>query len=111
MRFSYWSREIAGWALILLGVLIFWNTYGLLLNKRIFEAAPATFIGFIIFRGGIHVLKVAVAAQAVRSLPEVAKQPARRPIRAPNKPVGPTAPSAVLPGPKSGRIPVPGRRT
>ena len=61
MKFAYWSREVAGWVLILGGLYAFWSAYSLLLNKRIFEAAPVVFIGFIVFRGGVHILKVAVA--------------------------------------------------
>jgi hypothetical protein len=104
MKFAYWSREVAGWALILGGMFFFWRAYSLLLDKRVFEAAPMTFIGFIVFRGGIHVLKVAVAAQAARSLPDQAAQGAPRRVgRAPTRPVGPTAPKSVLPGPKTTR--------
>jgi hypothetical protein len=98
MRFAYWSREIAGWVLVLAGLYAFVVAYDLLLSKRIFEAAPMVFIGFIVFRGGVHVLKVAVAAQAARNLPETAQSATRRVARAPVRPVGPTAPSEVLPG-------------
>lgn len=103
MRFAYWSREIAGWVLILTGLFFFLQTYGLLLDKRVFEAVPMAFIGFIVFRGGIHVLKVAVAAQAARSLPEATRPTVRRVARATVRPVGPTPAQAVLPGPKSGQ--------
>jgi len=104
MTFAYWSREIAGWALILIGLIFFWQTYDLLLNKRVFEAAPMAFVGFIVFRGGIHVLKVAVAAQAARSLPDsAARAAARRVVRATARPVGPTPAKSVLPGPKAAR--------
>ncbi len=98
---SYWFREIAGWGLILLGLYTFSNAYGLLLNKRVFEAGPAAFMGFVIFRGGIHLLKVAVAAQMARALPEMANATTRRMGRATGRPVGPTPAKAVLPGPKS----------
>lgn len=103
MRFAYWSREVAGWALILGGLFVFWQSYGLLLNKRLFEAAPLTFIGFIVFRGGLHVLKVAVAAQAARNLPETLQPAGRRLTRIPVRQVGPTPAKSVLPGPQSGR--------
>ena len=102
MRFVYWSREIAGWALILIGLWQFWNTYALLTGRRIFEAAPSAFIAFVIFRGGIHLLKVAVAAQAARTLPETSAQPAtRKASRMPTKTFGPTPVKAVVPGPRS----------
>jgi len=97
---TYWLREIAGWLLVLLGVLVFWQAYGLLVNKRVFEAGPTVVIGFVIFRGGIHLLKVAVAAQAARKLPLAVADGRRRP-RTPTKSVGPTANKAVVPGPQN----------
>jgi hypothetical protein len=103
MTFVYWSREVAGWGLILAGLYVFVRTYDLLLDKRVFEAAPMAFIGFIIFRGGIHVLKVAVAAQAARSLPESIRPTPRRIIQATARAAVPTPSQAVLPGPKVGR--------
>ncbi|MBA4189972.1 MAG: hypothetical protein C0467_18460 [Planctomycetaceae bacterium] len=103
MRFAYWSREIAGWALVLAGLFFFWQSYTLLLNKRVFEAAPLSFIGFIVFRGGIHIMKVAVAAQAARNFPEAAPSAGRRVTVMPARAIGPTPTSSVLPGPSSGR--------
>lgn len=64
MRF--WIREIAGWLLVLLGLYVFAGCISILLNEpepRIIESGPLAFIGFVIFRGGIHLLKVAVAAR------------------------------------------------
>jgi hypothetical protein len=65
MRF--WVREIAGWVLVVLGLFIFLLCYGLLVGAgtppRLLEAGPLMFIGIIVFRGGIHLLKVAVAAR------------------------------------------------
>lgn len=103
MRFAYWSREIAGWALIIAGLVAFVQAYDLLLGKRVFEAGPVVFIGFIIFRGGVHVLKVAVAAQAARNLPSASQPQARRIVRAQTRPLGPTPASAVVPGRKADR--------
>jgi membrane-bound ClpP family serine protease len=104
MKYAYWSREVAGWVLILGGLLAFFNAYSLLLNKRIFEATPMVFIGFIVFRGGIHVLKVAVAAQAARNLPETTQPTKMRGPRATARPVGPTPTSAVVPGRKPRQV-------
>jgi hypothetical protein len=102
MKFVYWSREVAGWLLILIGLWQFWNTYMFLTNRRIFEAAPSAFIAFVVFRGGIHLLKVAVAAQAARTLPESSAQPAtRKASRMPTKSIAPTPVKTVVPGPKS----------
>ena len=63
MRF--WIRELAGWLLIALGLYVFFICYVILVNQgpHLIEAGPLTFIGFIIFRGGIHLLKVATAAR------------------------------------------------
>ncbi len=101
MRFAYWSRELAGWALIGVGLWQFWNTYMLLTNRRIFEAGPSAFIAFVIFRGGLHLLKVAVAAQASRSLPESAQPQTRKASRMAVRSVAPTPAKSVLPGPKT----------
>ena len=96
---SYWFREVAGWVLVALGLLAFWQAYDLLLGKRLFEAGPLVVIGIIVFRGGIHLLKVAVAAQAARAMPEPTKQTTRRPVGT-ARPVGPTDIKSVKPGPR-----------
>lgn len=68
MRF--WSREIAGWALVVAGMYVFYTCYLLVVKQdrpedrpRVVEAGLLTPIGFFLFRGGIHLLKVAVAAR------------------------------------------------
>jgi hypothetical protein len=65
MRF--WWREVAGWALVLIGLVMFSVCFVILLANpaypRVVEAGPLTVIGIIVFRGGIHLLKVAVAAR------------------------------------------------
>src|SRR5947209_2065970 len=102
MRYVYWSREVAGWVVILIGLWLFWATYQKLGVKRLFEAAPMAFMGFVVFRGGVHLLKVAVAAQAARSLPEASAQPAtRKASRLPTRSVAPTPVKSVVPGPRS----------
>jgi len=112
---SYWAREIAGWILILLGLYIFYQAYDMLLRKRVIEAVPLTFAGFIVFRGGIHLLKVAVAAQAARGLQLAAiSSPAKR-VQAAARPIGPTPSKNVVPGPQNRPRPredgpAPGRR-
>lgn len=103
---SYWVREIAGWVLLGLGLLAFFEAYSLLLRKRVFEAGPLVFVGFIVFRGGVHLLKVAVAAQAARNLSPAAAQPAKR-ARPVARPVGPTPAKSVLPGPQTAPRPKP----
>jgi hypothetical protein len=63
MRF--WVREAAGWLLLAVGLYVFYRTYLLLTDPGhyLIEAGPLAFAGFVIFRGGIHLLKVAVAAR------------------------------------------------
>jgi hypothetical protein len=61
MRF--WVRELAGWILIGLGLFVFYLCFVFLMSNHIIEAGPLTLIGIIVFRGGIHLLKVAVAAR------------------------------------------------
>jgi len=61
----YWLRELAGWLLVGLGLYVFLVCLSILLSSqpKLLEAGPLTLIGIIIFRGGIHLLKVAVAAR------------------------------------------------
>jgi hypothetical protein len=61
MRF--WLRELAGWLLVGLGLLVFYVSFALLVNHYVTEAGPLVLIGIFIFRGGIHLLKTAVAAR------------------------------------------------
>jgi len=61
MRF--WLRELAGWLLVVLGLVVFYLCFVLLVNGYIASAGPLTFIGVFIFRGGIHLLKTAIAAR------------------------------------------------
>ena len=60
MRF--WSREIAGWLLVLVGLVMFAVCYLMIVGGAPIQAGPLAFLSFVIFRGGIHLLKVAVAA-------------------------------------------------
>ena len=66
----FWVREILGWLMVILGIYIFGVALAILLNPpaparepRILEAPAVVLIGFVVFRGGIHLLKVAVAAR------------------------------------------------
>lgn len=61
MRF--WAREIVGWLLVLLGLGVFFFAFLYLIQHWIVESIPWTIIGVVIFRGGIHLLKIAVAAR------------------------------------------------
>ena len=60
---TYWVREIAGWLLVGVGLLMFLAVYDLCESRRIFDAGLVMVPGIFVFRGGIHLLKVAVAAR------------------------------------------------
>lgn len=98
---SYWAREIGGWLLVLAGLAAFYQSYDFLMRKRVIEAVPLAFVGFIIFRGGIHLLKVAVAAHAARGLRIAGASPPVKRAAAATRPVGPTSSKSVLPGPQN----------
>ncbi len=59
----YWLRELGGWFLVGLGLLVFYACYVMLLGGQVVQSSAFTVIGIFIFRGGIHLLKMAVAAQ------------------------------------------------
>jgi hypothetical protein len=71
MRF--WIREAAGWVLVLLGLAAFGLAIWFLLNGRYIATGPASLIGIFLFRGGIHLLKVAVAARICLQAQEKAR--------------------------------------
>ena len=57
------SRELFGWLLIAIGFCCFYGAYQLIeANRLLYMGAPIV-IGIVVFRGGIHLLKVAVAAR------------------------------------------------
>lgn len=60
----YWWRETAGWILVAIGLVIFtWAVLLLTAYHAIIDTGPMVVAGIIVFRGGIHLLKVAVAAR------------------------------------------------
>lgn len=77
----FWMRELMGWLLVFLGLFIFYVCIALLLSRPpapefLLEAPILSFIGVMIFRGGIHLLKVAVAARIAMHPPiEIPKVP------------------------------------
>lgn len=62
---GYWIREGFGWLFICLGLGLFYVAVALLGGKNLVEAGIVTTIGVVVFRGGIHLVKVATAARIV----------------------------------------------
>jgi hypothetical protein len=86
---TYWTREIAGWVLMVLGLFLFYRCYTLLTggNHYILEAGSLTVVGIFLFRGGIHLLKVAVAARVCLDTEQrLEHEPASTPVRPPGAP-------------------------
>jgi hypothetical protein len=64
----FWFRELMGWALMLFGLYLIFLAVSLMTvaspgPEAIFEGPPIGIFGAIVFRGGIHLLKVAMAAR------------------------------------------------
>ena len=85
----FWFRELVGWLLLLLGLGVFYLAAALMLSpppgpEAIFEGPALIVIGIVIFRGGIHLLKVSLAArvclaaQSEAQKPKVAEKRARQ---------------------------------
>jgi antibiotic biosynthesis monooxygenase (ABM) superfamily enzyme len=75
----FWFRELMGWLLVFAGLYLFAVCLALLLSPEpsILEAPVVSLIGIVVFRGGIHLLKVAVAARiCMQTQTEVKREPA-----------------------------------
>ena len=82
--YRFWIREIIGWLLVILGVYVLFVAMAILLSKPppagvsqpgLLEVPAIVVIGIVIFRGGIHLLKVAVAARICMMAQTEAKKP------------------------------------
>lgn len=100
-------REIAGWVLLGIGLAAFGVCYFVfLLQRRVVEGTALGVIGFVIFRGGLQLLKVAIAARAAA---EAGRQPhTASTTRSISLPLGPqTTPGrprqTVIPGQTANR--------
>jgi hypothetical protein len=73
---SFWVREVAGWLLILLGLFIFYICVQILLSDApmLLQSGPISLIGIFVFRGGIHLLKVSVAARVAMRMQKVSER-------------------------------------
>ena len=73
---SFWVRELVGWVLIALGLFIFYLSVLVLLDPspRLVASGPLIVIGIFVFRGGIHLLKVAIAARVAMHAQRLAEE-------------------------------------
>jgi hypothetical protein len=102
--FLTWAREIAGWVLVGVGLGAFALCYvWFLLQNHIVSGVIFGFIGLTVFRGGMAMLKLAVASRAARDVQrDMAAQAA--PVRKVRPQLGTSQPAgrprrSVLPGP------------
>ena len=63
LLFSF--RELAGWLLIAAGLFCFLISIGMYQQAKYVSAGGPLIIGMVVFRGGIHLVKVATAARVV----------------------------------------------
>jgi hypothetical protein len=89
----FYVREVAGWVLMILGLWLFYQSYALLMNRMIIQSGPTVLMGIVVFRGGIHLLKVAVAARVCQQAPIES-----RPTIGRAHPVRPHRVATVVPG-------------
>ncbi|MBX7103309.1 MAG: hypothetical protein K1X57_04470 [Gemmataceae bacterium] len=78
---SFWLRELIGWFLVALGLAVFFLVIVHLVNGRVYPTAGMTVIGIFVFRGGIHLLKVALAARVCAEAAERLRAPVTLPAR------------------------------
>ena len=90
----FWIREILGWLLIALGLGSFFWVYELCAAGKFVELVAPIIVGIVVFRGGVHVLRTAVAARVCQQAqdrlypaPGVGSAPLP-PARAPYRPGG-----------------------
>ncbi len=76
MRF--WIREAAGWVLIVISLWLFFQIYVMLQNKLYWDSGALVLIGIFVFRGGIQLLRTAVAARiCMKAEEQLAREPHR----------------------------------
>jgi len=62
-------REIVGWGLLAAGLYVFRTCFDYLDEALVVEGFVSAIIGVMLFRGGLQLVKVAVAARAIRHEP------------------------------------------
>ena len=65
-------REAIGWALIVLSLFLVRSGFEFLETQKVVEASVAILAASFIFRGGIHLVKIASAASIALRLPSSA---------------------------------------
>ena len=81
----FWIREIFGWLLVLVGIYVFYIAMQVLLRENgpfILESPIIVAIGFIIFRGGLQLIKIGVAGRVCVDAQKAALAPPELPRRA-----------------------------
>ena len=58
-------REILGWALIIIGLLFVRSAFDFLDTQKVVEASVTVLAASFVFRGGIHLVKMSIAARIV----------------------------------------------
>ena len=86
-------REASGWLLIACGFWCFYKAYQLIEANRLLYLGAPIVIGIVVFRGGIHLLKVAVAARICQQTQD---QLYPRPLPGVAAPQGQTPPNTPL---------------
>lgn len=75
---SFWFRELAGWALVALGLAMFALIFFYVSEGQVYRTMSIAIISVFVFRGGIHLLKVAVAARVCEQTTAKLNQPPTR---------------------------------
>lgn len=73
---SVWLREVVGWILLGVGLGAFLVAgVTILVQRHLISAFLIAGMGFLVFRGGMHLLKVAMAARAAREAGRAVEPP------------------------------------
>jgi hypothetical protein len=79
-----WLREIFGWICLVLGLWLLFQCFLMLAATppRVIQVIPLTFVAFVIFRAGIHLLKVSAASLiCLRAQQQISDSPEGGPPR------------------------------
>lgn len=58
-----WIREIIGWVLVAVGLILIGFVLNLAINRAVIEAAALSLPGTIVFRAGISLVKISAAGR------------------------------------------------